>query len=374
MALDKLLRRFCRLPTRDATALIDATPFIPRETQHVKIVITGTATACDRETEKMLSDSQRLSQLDGLKYSEESCGEYLSETLYDIGVIGGHIELVYRSAESQLHIVTTYHAPRKLSRGEIQLLTDETTGQWSDGIGEGEFQHAEKLGIDIDIAGFDSEPTVEQVDDGIVVRKPKRSELVQLLENRRVDEDAAVALVKSGVAIDVKNRNGQTVLELACGAVLPNLVELLLQRGAMEHAVTPNRTLSKLAFCSGPSQVLEDSVRIAQGLVESGVDVDTFDEYGRTPLMMAANRNNLPLVKFLLSSGANINGQDADALNRLSVLMYAQHLEMLQYLLESGADPNICTANGENAYEYQLRCSHQKNYKEMAETIERHLT
>ena len=66
---------------------------------------------------------------------------------------------------------------------------------------------------------------------------------------------------------------------------------------------------------------------------ENGVDVDAIDDDGRTPLMMAANRNNLPLVKFLLSKGADVNGQDADAANRLSVLMYAQHPEMVQYLL-----------------------------------------
>ena len=340
---------------------------------HVKIVISAAAAAFNRKTGESVVDPQQLAQLDGLMYAEASCGEYLCESLYDIGIVGGQIELAYRPAETRLEVVTTYHASRKLKKAELQLLLDETTGQWSDGIGEGEFQHAEELGIDVDIARFDCEPAVEQIDDGVVVRKPKKSELVKLLQERRVDEEAALALVKSGAAVDAKNRYGQTVLELACQAVLPNLVELLLKRGALEKAENRNRTLWTLASCHGSDDVLESAVRIAQHLVEKGVDVDAMDEDGRSPLMMAANRNNLPLVKFLLRNGANVNAQDADAANRLSVLMYAQHPEMVQYLLDHGADPSISTAYGENAYEVQMRNSHQTNYKEIAEMIKRHL-
>ena len=339
----------------------------------MKIVISAAAAAFDRETEQPIVDPQQLVHLDGLTYAGDSCGEYLSESLYDIGIIGGQIELACRASEGMLRVVTSYHAPRKLKKEELQLLLDETTGQWSDGIGEGEFQHAEELGIDVDISPFDSEPVVEQFDDGVVVRKPKKSELVKVLQERRVDEDAALALVKSGAAVDAKNRYGETVLELACRAVLPDIVELLLRRGALEKAENRNRTLSTLAFCYGSDDVLEKSVRIAQQLVANGVDVDTIDDDGRTPLMMAANRNNLPLVKFLLDNGADVNGQDADTANRLSVLMYAQHPEMVQFLLDNGADPSISTAYGENAYEVQMRNSHQENYREMAEMIKRHL-
>ena len=88
-----------------------------------------------------------------------------------------------------------------------------------------------------------------------------------LLQNRSVDQEAALALVKSGAAVDAKDRYGQTVLELACRAVLPELVELLLKRGALEKAEHRNRTLSILAFCYGSDDVLENSVRIAQQLV-----------------------------------------------------------------------------------------------------------
>ncbi len=143
--------------------------------------------------------------------------------------------------------------------------------------------------------------SIEQYDDGTVAKKPTTNELLQLFQKFRVDEKAAIALVEAGIAISEKDKEGNTPLELACRHVLADLFELLWQRGALTHVDKPNRMLSKLSFCSGNAAVLERSVRIASRLVEAGVDVDTVDESGRTPLMMAANRNNLPLARYLLS-------------------------------------------------------------------------
>lgn len=339
----------------------------------MKIVISGSAQALDRATGEVISDSRRLSQLHGKSYSSDVCGNYLADSLYDIGVSGGMIELSYETTRPRLRVLTTYRAPRKLNEDELQTLIAETTGQWSDGIGEGGFQHADEFGMDVDISPTNSETTVEQVDDGVKVPERKKNPLVEILQHQPVDEEKAIALLEGGAAIDEKDRHGRTVLQLACRAVVPRLVELLLQRGALENSENPSLPLTTLVFCYGTNDVLENSVRIAKLLIEKGVNADAFDDRGRTPLMMAANRNNLPLVKFLLSQGANINAQDTDELNQHSVLMYAQHPEMVQYLLESGADPRICTASGKNAYEDRLRNSHQKGYKEAAEIIKRYL-
>jgi ankyrin repeat protein len=97
------------------------------------------------------------------------------------------------------------------------------------------------------------------------------------------------------------------------------------------------------------------------------------DGSGCTPLMMAANRNNLPLVRYLLSQGANINAQRVDAHNRQTVLMQAQDIPMVQFLLEQGADPAIPNASGENAYEDRLRHTHRPNHLEIAALLKQHL-
>ena len=339
----------------------------------MKIVISGAAKATDRETGELVTDPHRLSKLNGLIYAEDSCVEYLSESLYQIGIIGGQIELRFDANFPKLQVVTTFHATRKLKRGELQLLTDETIGQWGDGIGEGEFQFAEDLGIEVDVSPFESKPIVEQVNDDVEVRKPKKNELIELLQKRKVDESAAIELVRLGGDIEAKDRYGLTVLELACRAVLPNLVGHLLKRGALAKAKEPGRTLSALSFCYGSDAVLQNSVQVARLLLDEGVNVDGVDESGRTPLMMAVNRNNLPLVKFLLSRGANVNAQDKDEANQLTVLMYASDMEVLEYLLEHDADPSICSAYGKNAYEVRLANSHQENYEQLAQMLKRYL-
>jgi ankyrin repeat protein len=340
----------------------------------MKIVISGVAKAFDRLSGAPITEAQRLARLEGLTYSKDTCGNYLGTTLRDIGVTGGTIELSYTGDGAPLKVLTTYAAPRQLNKAECQLLLKETGAQWSDGIGEGDFQHADELGIDVDIFPSGSKPTVKQTDDGIVGKKPTTNPLLQLFQSFRVDEKAALALVRERVAIDDKDREGKTALELACYKAFADLFDELWQRGALSHVANPSNMLSRIAFCSGAAPILEKTVRIARRLVEHGVDVDTVDEDGRTPLMMAASRNNLPLVRYLLSKGANINAQIADGHNRHTVLMHAQEAAMVQYLLEQGADPSICAANGENAFEMQLRNKHKKNYMELADILKAKLS
>lgn len=335
-------------------------------TGDMKIVISGPATAQDRATGSAIADVQRLGKLNGLAYAEDTCGDYLGATLKDIGITGGKIELSFPGDADTLKVRTTYAAPRKLTKAECQLLVKETAAQWSDGIGEGEFQHADELGIDIDLFPSGSKPKIDQIDDGTAAPKPKTNALLQLFQKFKVDEKAAIALVQGGVAIDDQDKEGNTALELACSGVLADLFELLWQRGALAHAANPNRMLSKLAFCSGPAPVLEKSVRIAQRLIEGGFAVDPVDDSGRTPLMMAVNRNNMPLVQFLLSRGANINARIADEHNRHTVLMQAKDVAMVRYLLDHGADPAIRSASGENARENWSKNTHLKNHQEIA--------
>ena len=52
-------------------------------------MITGPALALDRATGNAIMDARRLGKLHGLAYTKDTCGEYLSATLKDIGVAGG---------------------------------------------------------------------------------------------------------------------------------------------------------------------------------------------------------------------------------------------------------------------------------------------
>lgn len=343
----------------------------------MKIVIQGEAQAQNLTTGEVLNDSEQLQRLDGIPFAAEKCEEYLSDELFALGIIGGEITLRYTPDDALgLRVETSYHAPRKLKKSELQMLLDETTAQWSDGIGEGTCEPAEELGIDVNISPIGSsgsEASAAQFDDGVVVKKPRKNELLELLNSRVPSEEQALEIAKRGAALQAKDRSGKTALDLACQNVLPNLVALLLRRGLMKDIEDRNSPLTWLAYCPGPDEKFAATVSIARQLTEHGSEIDCFDEYGRTPLMMAVNRGNLPLTEHLLDAGANINAQTNDEDNQLSVLMHASSIPMAQFLLERGADPSIPTAYGKNAYEYQLMNSHQRGYKQMAELIQSYM-
>lgn len=94
-------------------------------------------------------------------------------------------------------------------------------------------------------------------------------------------------------------------------------------------------------------------------LLAAGADVDARDNFGGTPLMVAAQRACLPTVRALVAAGADVNVQDSrgeTVVHRLMIdKMTAKHLECLQELLELGADPTIGDNTGSRPLDYALQ-------------------
>ena len=66
-----------------------------------------------------------------------------------------------------------------------------------------------------------------------------------------------------------------------------------------------------------------------------------------TPLMLAAERGCLPIVRLLISLGTNINATNEF---RQTALLYAvreNQLSTVNLLLKSGADPNVVMVDGD---------------------------
>src|SRR5262245_53687613 len=118
----------------------------------MKIVITGAAQASAIDSDKKITDPALLQKLDGLDFSKDRCSNYFDRSLEDIGIVGGVVRLAFDQAGKHLRVVTEYHSPRRLEPAELAKLVDETEGQWSDGIGEGDFLHRKKLKMDVSIA------------------------------------------------------------------------------------------------------------------------------------------------------------------------------------------------------------------------------
>lgn len=109
----------------------------------MKVIVKGDAVA-RKETGGLIRGSA-LREYDGVeddavfsdffhKASPHMAGKQ-QQSLIDAGVTGG--VLVFKHEGSKLYATTEYTVPRKLTAAEEKVLIDYTTGQWSDGIGEG---------------------------------------------------------------------------------------------------------------------------------------------------------------------------------------------------------------------------------------------
>lgn len=85
-------------------------------------------------------------------------------------------------------------------------------------------------------------------------------------------------------------------------------------------------------------------------LIEIGAEVDCLSPSNfRTPLLTAASRGHINIVKYLLSKDANINAKDIMAANALILASTKGNLEMVKLLVEKGIDIHAKMDGGYNA-------------------------
>ncbi len=173
-------------------------------------------------------------------------------------------------------------------------------------------------------------------------------------------------LLDRGADVNAVSEAGRTALWLAAatdGAA--DVVRLLLARGANPHAVDSEKATTLYAATVG-----NDTDTIAQ-LVNAGVNVNTPNFMGSTPLMNAAMAGNVAAAKLLLAKGADVNavsgppGQQVKngtiALGTFTPLLLASAngpLELVNVLLAAGADVNAKEARGMTPLMYAVATDH----------------
>ncbi|KAJ7404832.1 hypothetical protein WISP_143235 [Willisornis vidua] len=83
------------------------------------------------------------------------------------------------------------------------------------------------------------------------------------------------------------------------------------------------------------------STDIMEILLEKGASKDCRDDFGVTPLFVAAQYGQLESLNLLVSHGADLNCQAEDRATPLLIAAQEGHLQCVQLLLAQGADPNL---------------------------------
>jgi uncharacterized protein len=150
--------------------------------------------------------------------------------------------------------------------------------------------------------------------------------------------DAVKALLDQGADVNsTETAQEQTALMWAAAEKHPQVVKLLIERGANINAVSkitpePEPFLVKTPGSMGQNFPSTLRFREATG--------------GFTALLFAAQQGDLESTKILLDAGADINFATNEEGSALVIATAAGHEELAMYLLERGADPNIQDAYG----------------------------
>lgn len=111
------------------------------------------------------------------------------------------------------------------------------------------------------------------------------------------------------------------------------------------------QTRAELIMKKPPSQqsfieaIKRDDIISVKALIEAGVDLNTSDKAGDTPLHIAAVRGYQEITSLLIAEGASVNARNARELTPLHAAAWGDHIEIVELLFAKGSDIN---ARGEH--------------------------
>ena len=104
--------------------------------------------------------------------------------------------------------------------------------------------------------------------------------------------------------------------------------------------------------------LVQNNLKLAALLLESGVTISQGDTSKPTPLALALQRRDAAMLCILLNAGANPNEKITGKGCVLSMAIEAGDFTLVNLLLASGADPNSVTADGEKVLVHAIRNRH----------------
>jgi ankyrin repeat protein len=144
-------------------------------------------------------------------------------------------------------------------------------------------------------------------------------------------KEIAELLIAEGADMNANTDNGETPLDIAIRFNHTETAELF-----RKHGVNTGEELRALLVAAGNGHL-----EVVKQSIVDGVDVNTKDKYGTTPLHKAAGRGHKEIAELLIANGADVNATDKqDAETPLHWAAYAGENYIVELLIKSGAGLN----------------------------------
>ncbi|NWH57008.1 ASB3 protein, partial [Geococcyx californianus] len=169
-------------------------------------------------------------------------------------------------------------------------------------------------------------------------------------------------LLEAGADPNQVTTEETTALFLAIENGHADIVKFLIQHGANvkgPHSWSGWNSLHEASF--------QGNTEIMKILLEKGASKECEDNFGITPLFVAAQYGKLESLRLLVSHGAEVNCQAKDKATPLLIAAQEGHTECVELLLSKGADPNLY-CNSDN-WQLPIHAAAQMGHKRILELL-----
>jgi len=140
-------------------------------------------------------------------------------------------------------------------------------------------------------------------------------------------------LLKSGAEINKKNKNDQTALDVALLNGRTQLADVLIDKFSAEFDAS--RSLFDIVNHHVHDR---DVIRF---LVRRGAQINSLDENGNTPLIIAVKNGKRLVAKHLIDSKADVNVTSKEGITPLAIAKQLNNQDLISLLLSNGARETV---------------------------------
>ena len=151
----------------------------------------------------------------------------------------------------------------------------------------------------------------------------------------------------------------------------PALVKLLLEHGANPHVPSKDNETPLMAACGtgfingySKGRSAAERLEVVKLLVQLGEDVNAADNYGITPLMVAANLGDTAIIQYLIEQGADLAAHDLGKKNDGNFGASVEPLMPVDYAIGVGTFvPNNAVIMHADAVKIMMKAMQEKGIK-----------